>query len=317
MPPRWSRRKPQTPTSRARRSRRGAQTRSAGHAQRIMAARSFMRRHERGDSRSSRSIVAQNGVRDENVPRNTVRSVRRIIAGAIEHAPAPAVNIELDIGAQAWFGTRLARADQGDVRILRRMKTGCRNRASRGPDRSGAAAAVRAVDTDSAASVQQSPLFGIQRRYFLEDFPCAGRHAPRCGGPPPAVHRKTADHGAERCGARRSTSCAGSPGSFATTPGRRRPSRRARQWRIARAHQLVQPLNAIDLDERLLQFEAHVLPLIHHLRRITRFHQLPFARVAASTTDGYSTTDGSIIARKAATTAPPASCAEASRGNDG
>ena len=136
--------------------------------------------------------------------------------------------------------------------------------------------ATPARQAQRAAGVQQPPLFGEERRHFLEDVPLARRLDPglrlREVG---QVHRESAHHRA------RSVVQLDARGQPLGGEARLRPHQeRGVRWRrtgcrrIARADEVIEGHDAVDLDERFLELRSKVLALVDDLRRIARFDQL-------------------------------------------
>ena len=205
---------------------------------------------------------------------------RRRLVGAVQHSAAPAVDDKVDVGARPGLRPRL-RADQRKVRILSRDKGQVAVVERRMHDhRTGATPARQA---QRAPGVKQLPLFGEQRRHFLEDLPLARRLGPRLRlREVGQVHRESAHHRA-RSIVQLDTRRQPLGGEARLRPHQERGVRRRRAGyrRIARADEIVEGDDAVDLDERFLELRSKVLTLVDDLRRVARLDQ-----VATSTLRG-------------------------------
>ncbi len=130
--------------------------------------------------------------------------------------------------------------------------------------------------TDRAARVQESPLFGKQRRHFLERLPVTPGFIPRLRlREVGQVHRETADHlagGVVQFNARRE--------AFGREARLRPDKERCFRWRrpgrrrLAGAHQVIERDDAVDLDQGLFELRMEILALVGDLWRVARFDQL-------------------------------------------
>ena len=167
-------------------------------------------------------MVVQNGVARVVGERNASSgSGGAVSLGAVQHATAPAVDDELDVGAEPGLRPRL-RPQQFHVRVLRRDEREVAVVEHHVHDHRTRASPFR--QADRTAGMQQSPFFGEERRHFLEDLPVAGRLRPRLRCVSRAASSQIGSPSRPiRCAARRSTSTARWQGSSSTTPGMRRP----------------------------------------------------------------------------------------------
>ena len=192
---------------------------------------------------------------------------------AVQHPPAPAINVELGFGARPRLGPRLPRLHEGGVRILRGNERQVRVVEHRmHDDRTGDnAAAIGAGGADRAAGVQQAPFFREERRHLFEHLPLARSLLPalslRAVG---QVQRKPARHRA------RGIVQFDARGQALGRQAGLRPDQKGRvgrRWpggrRVAREHQRVETFDAIDLGQRLRQLEPDVGALVDDLGRVT------------------------------------------------
>ena len=181
---------------------------------------------------------------------------RRVLDGAVEHAAAPAVDVELDVGARPRLRPRL-RSHQRDVRILRgdeREVAVVEHRVH--DDRTGAAPARRRTARCPACSSRRSSENSGETSSRISHSHDGSLHGCGCvkSGRFIANRLTIAPDRVVQLDARRQAL----GGEAGLRPHQERGVRRRRTGyrRIAGPHEIVQRHDAVDLDERLLQLRV-------------------------------------------------------------